>query len=115
MNELKNSVTRLTDEELETFIQDFLDDKIFTSAHIHPDKVAQLLGLIFVPIGLGALKAYTEEEARNIGVIFEYKHLAKPEPSPLGTPIFITANVLHIEDWRTVARRVTEVRQGHHD
>lgn len=96
-------VPRLTDDELRKFIDDFVSNRIFTSAHVSEGS-QNLLSMIFMPIAFGAFKDQNEESVKNIGLIYEYYDKAGPR-SVNGYPIFFSLRYIHTKDWER-ARKV---------
>lgn len=92
-------IPRMTTIELRQFVIDFCTGLIFTSAHV-PDK--QMLGLVFLPLGMGGLAKLPEEEIRNIGLFWEYVRAAGPR-SVDGMPMFVSVRMMHKEDVDIVA------------
>jgi hypothetical protein len=99
-NDLKEALDlpRVSDEKLRQFVDDFVSNRIFTTAHLHDHEV-DLVPMIFMPISLGCFSKVQPDSLKNIGVIWEYLDKAGPR-SINGKPIFFTFNMLHIEDWK---------------
>lgn len=83
-----------TDDELKQIAIDFCEGKIFTSAHLNN---LQNIGMVFMPLLLGAAQQMTEEERNNIGLIYEYYSEAGPR-SINGYPIFFSFRILTKEE-----------------
>lgn len=89
---------RVSDEKLRQFVDDFVSNRIFTSAHLR-DVEVDLLPMIFMPIALGCFAKVQPDTLKNIGVVYEYLDKAGPR-SINGKPVFFSLNMLHIEDWK---------------
>jgi hypothetical protein len=98
-NDLKEALNlpKLTDDKLREFIDDFVSNRIFTTAHLS-DAEADLIPSIFLPIALGCFSKVQPDTLSQIGVIYEYYEKAGPR-SINGKPSFFSFHMLHIEDW----------------
>jgi len=57
-------IPRMTKKELKEFILGFCDNQIFTTKNFHSDHdERQLLGMVFMPIALGAFQLPEEIES----------------------------------------------------
>ena len=89
---------RLSDTDLRKFVDDFVSNRIFTSAQLNEGNV-NLLPMVFMPLGLGSLAHLQPDSLKQIGCVWEYIDRAGPR-SINGLPTFISMNLLHIEDWK---------------
>jgi len=97
-----NTINRMSKEDLKQFIFDLCDGKIFSSTQL-PEGQTNLLGMIFMPLALGALSSFPKEEIEKIGCVWEY--LAKAsEMGVNGYPCFFSCRLMHKEDLG-IARR----------
>jgi len=98
-NDLKEALNlpKLTDDKLREFIDDFVSNRIFTTAHLR-DSQADMIPNIFLPLALGCFSKTQPESLDQIGVIYEYYEKASPR-SINGLPIFFSFHMLHIDDW----------------
>ena len=87
-------VPRMSDDELRTFVLALCDGKIFTMHHVPED----MIGMVFMPIGMGAFADVPVEELKQIGTIYEYIDQAGPR-SVNGMPMFLSFKMVHIDDW----------------
>lgn len=94
---------RKTPEELAQFITDFLANKILTSEQIQVHDI----GHVFMTIGLGALATLTDDEAEQIGLVYEYYTNAGPISCD-GLPVFLSAKMLHVDDWKIARSKILE-------
>jgi hypothetical protein len=94
----------MTDDQLKQFVLDYCDGKIFTSNQIrNPNSV----GFVFMPLIMGALEGYTEEERGKIAMAWE--HLSKAGPRSInGMPMFASCHLMHKEDLDVVAPAITK-------
>lgn len=86
-------VRRLSREELAEFVMGVCDGNIYTSVGLGPSEIR----MVFMPIALGGLEGFTEEEIGEIGCIWEHLNQAGPR-SINGRPGFFSMRLLHIED-----------------
>jgi hypothetical protein len=87
----------LSDDRLRRFVDDFVSNRIFTSAHL-TDAEVSLLKMIFLPIALGCFSRLQPDSLKQIGCIWEDYSKAGP-CSINGKPVFVSFNLLHIDDW----------------
>ena len=91
-------IPRLSDEQLRGFINDFLGNKFFTSAHLREHEFGMLTS-VFFPIALGMFSDYTRESiGRNLGLIYEEYSQAMPM-AVNGLPMFVSCRLMHKLDW----------------
>jgi hypothetical protein len=96
-------VARLTDEQLLTFVKDFLAGQIFTSAQAQ--RGAPDMGMIFMPLIFGALEGWEEKDIREIGILYEYLHKAGPR-AVNGYPMFTSFRMMHRDDWERCRKAI---------
>src|ERR1700676_2981329 len=89
---------RLPDDKLREFVDDFVSNRIFTSAHLRDNEV-DLIPMIFMPLGLGAFSKLQPDSLSQIGCLWEYIDKAAPRGIN-GRPIFFSFQMLHIVDWK---------------
>jgi hypothetical protein len=107
------TIPRMTDDELREFVIAFCDQRVFTTAHVRENET-DMLDMIFLPLGLGALAGLPESEQSNLGCLWEYLSAAGPR-AVNGYPIFMSMRIMHIEDWdraRKAIMRESERRQA---
>ena len=61
------AVPRMKPKDLVKFVREFDAGMIFSSAHIDPNSLHSMIPLVFMPIALGALAHYAEEELKKMG------------------------------------------------
>lgn len=90
-----NEVPRMDAEELKKFVLNVLDGSLFLSTAV---KDQTLLPVIFMPLAMGALSGWTEEELSNIGVL--YARMSQASPRAInGYPMFFEVSLMHKDDW----------------
>ena len=95
----KHEIPRLTEPEMIKFIDDFLNDLIFTSAHLPRDDEMSM-NMVFMPF---ATLTNDSLVTKDLGIIWEY--LSKAGPCAInGYPMFLSARFMHKDDW-THARK----------
>lgn len=100
MADESRKIGRLKDDELKKFIREFLSGAIYTSAQV---TEMNILTMVFMPLALGALSQWEEEEVEKIGILWEYLDQAGPR-AVNGCPIFFSMYMMHREDWKIAAR-----------
>jgi len=96
--ELKQiEIPSLSDDDLREFILAMCDNRVFSSAHMNEHESIHI-GMVFLPIALGALAEYDPESLKRIGVIYEYYDQALPR-CVNGMPIFPSMRMLNRPDW----------------
>ena len=93
--ERKEFPGRMNDEEIRQFVLDFVAGKIFTDRHVND---VDMLGMVFPVLALGGFGDVTEEEAANIGLIWEDINKAGPR-SVNGMPMFLSCHLMHKDDF----------------
>lgn len=99
-------VPRMSEEDLKKFVLDFLAGQIFTDKHINPNSSQDVVGMVFMPLVMGAFAEYSPDSLRQIGCIWEYNSQAGPR-SINGYPVFFSMHFMHVDDW---ARCATVIR-----
>lgn len=83
-------------DELRQFVDDFVSNRIFTSAHLREnDDIA----MVFMPVALGAFSGWSDTGLERIGVLWEYLSQAGPMAIN-GLPCFFSFHVLNADDWK---------------
>lgn len=85
----------MTDKELKQLAIDLAEGKIFTSLQIEKEDIAK----VFLALLLGAFADKTEDEMKDIGILYEYMDKAAPR-SINGLPCFFSFHYLGIDDSR---------------
>lgn len=98
--------TPKTDDELKQLSMDLANGKIFTNRHL-PEHDKTSLGMIFMPLVLGAFKDRDEEDIKDIGLIYEYYDKAGPR-SINGYPSFFSFGFLDTNDCNRMHAYYTE-------
>ncbi len=110
----------LPPEKLDEIAKDIALNKIFTSAHMHPTDWETTLGLVFMPLALGAFAqeapkdfevgALKDEplQLQDIGLFYEYWDQAGPR-SINGYPIFFSCRYLNHDDTKYVLDKAREI------
>ncbi len=107
------NLPRVSDDKLREFVDDFVSNRIFTSAHLR-DTEADLLPMIFMPLALGCFSKVQPDSLKQIGILYEYYEKAGPR-SLNGKPIFMSFSMLHVDDWeraKAAIDRETERRKN---
>lgn len=94
------NLPRQTEEKLREFVDDFVSNRIFTSAHLR-DGEENMLPMIFMPLALGCFSTVQPDTLSQVGVLYEEYSKASPR-SINGRPMFISFKMLHIDDWKRV-------------
>jgi hypothetical protein len=91
------------DKDLKQIAVDLYEGRIFTDRHLDDPKD---VGMVFMPIMLGAFSGKTEEELKKIGLVYEYLSEAGPR-SVNGMPMFYSCKILDNEE--------TKIMFNHYD
>lgn len=91
--------TPKTDEELKQLAVDIVEGAVFSCLH-HMRDMSDLQ-MVFMPIALGAFSECTEEELKDVGMIYEYLDKAGPR-SINGMPSFFSFAFLNRADTHKV-------------
>jgi hypothetical protein len=83
----------MTDQELRLLAADIYEGRVFTDRQVEDSSD---LPMVFMPIALGAFAEMTEEEFKQIGLIYEYLDKAGPRAIN-GLPSFFSLRVLDIQ------------------
>ena len=95
-------------EFLAKLAKDIATNLVFTSHHIR-EFDSQNIGMIFMPLMLGALAGTTEQYRASIGMVYEYHDKAGPR-SINGYPIFFSCNLLSMSDTKVVWEKVEKIQ-----
>lgn len=102
----ENQNKTYSDEELKTLGIDLAENKIFSHFHIR-ESDRGMIGQIFMPIIFGALKDFSDEQKKELGMIYEY--FDKAGPSAInGYPIFSSCRLLRQSDTTKVLNYMEE-------
>lgn len=96
MENKKIEHTEKTDDELRSIAADIYEGKIFTDRHCRSESDIRMT---FMPLVLGGLKDRTEEELKDIGIVYEYMSAAGPMAHN-GMPIFFSCRFLNVSEMK---------------
>jgi hypothetical protein len=100
---------RMTDDELRTFIIDYVDGKIFTMQHIPDNQVKHILHSVFMPlIFFDGFDDAPREVLDELGTIYQYYDQAG-KLSINGFPIFMSMRIMWRGDWERVVPKIQEL------
>lgn len=102
-----NNYIPKTEEELKKLAVDIVEGSVFSNLHHMKDM--KDLEMVFMPIALGAFSEFTEEELKDVGLIYEYLDKAGPR-SVNGMPSFFSFRFLS----RTDTHKVCEIADGYY-
>lgn len=94
-------------ESLRSLAKDIATNLVFVNQMIRSNDQS-LLGMIFMPLALGALSKYNPASLDNIGMVYEYFSKAGPR-SVNGYPMFTSCLFLNKHDADIVIHRVQEI------
>jgi len=100
-------VPRMTDADLRTFVVEFCNGQIFTSAQIMDDS---LLGNVFMPLIFGAFEKASREYVEEIGIVWERLSQAGPRAIN-GMPTFFSMHIMHRDDWARAIQAIQAEEQ----
>lgn len=87
---------RMSKAELKKFVLDSLAGDIFTSAQM---RDTNLMTLVFLPLGLGALHNFEPEALKDVGIVWAYMNETFGNRSINGYPFFKACRFMHKDDW----------------
>lgn len=96
-----------TDDELKALAMDIVDGKVFTDQMLTSGVD---IPMVFMPIILGGLKELTEEEKKDVAMIYEYLDKAGPR-SINGNPCFFSLRILFREDFEVMYKFAKEYEE----
>ena len=105
------SIPSQSEEALTQLAKDIAMNLVFTSDHIHRNEWDNILGMVFMPIVLGAFSDYSEEARKDIGMIYEYYDKAGPQAIN-GYPIFFSFAIVNVKDRQFVWEKVEKIRKA---
>lgn len=105
------SIPSQSEEALTQLAKDIAMNLVFTSDHIHRNEWDNILGMVFMPIVLGAFSDYSEEARKDIGMIYEYYDKAGPRAIN-GYPIFFSFAIVNVKDRQFVWEKVEKIRKA---
>jgi hypothetical protein len=94
----------LSDDKLREFVDDFVSNRIFTSAHLKDTEV-DMLPMIFMPVAMGCFSSVQPDTLKQIGCLYEFYEKALPR-SMNGKPMFMSFKMLHIDDWTRAMKAI---------
>jgi len=112
-------VKRMTEEQFREFVDGFVDGRIFTAAHLAPEKRALLIPTVFLPLSTGLVSKLPDEVTAQIGMVWEWADRSV-EPSDLADwiqsmrqkyggsdlPCFFSVRVMHAADWELAVEAI---------
>ncbi len=106
----EKTIPSQSEEFLTQLAKDIVNNLVFTSDHMPHEKL-ETLGIVFMPLLLGALQHYSEEAVKDIGMIYEYYKQACPT-SINGYPTFISFRILNVKDRKLVLDKVDKMKKA---
>jgi hypothetical protein len=103
----KRNFPNLEKEVLSQLAKDIAQDKIFISDYLRDPN---LIGSVFMPLVLGALQNYSEEEVKDIGFVYEYYDKAM-NMSINGYPIFSSCGFVSKADAGRIREKVKQIKK----
>lgn len=100
-------VPRMSDDELRSFVVEYCNGHIFTSANV---AETELLGLVFKPLAFGAFQKSSPEYIEEIGVLWERLPAAGPR-AVNGMPTFFSMHIMHKDDWARAIQAIQAEQQ----
>lgn len=92
------------DEDLKKLAVDLYEGRIYTDRHLPANQTA---GMVFMPLILGAFADWSDEEKKQVGMIYEYIDKALPR-GVNGQPIFGSFRMLNRHDVEIVQEHLTK-------
>lgn len=98
-------IPRMPRKDLAEFVMAFCDGKVYTSVHLHPNEVGNLIQMVFLPLAMGALANVPKSSVNDIGLVWEYIDRAGPR-SINGHPMFFSCRLMHKLDWEIAIKAI---------
>jgi hypothetical protein len=92
----------MTEDEIKTTVLGLVHGRIFCASQAPPN----LLGSIFLPLGLGGINGV---DVKTIGNIIEDFDKAGPR-SVNGYPMFLSCRLVHVDDWKVITDRALKAQ-----
>jgi hypothetical protein len=96
MSTVTNKIESMSEDDLRKFVDGAVSGRLFTSAQVADGRLMQS---VFMPIFFGVFADWTEEEVKEVGVIWEWMDQAGPR-SINGMPMFMSMRLMNKEDWK---------------
>ena len=93
--------------ELSQVAKDIAGNLIFTSNHLSDPN---LIGNVFMPLILGGLSSYSEDQIKDIGFVYEYYKEAG-QMSINGNPIFFSCRIVSKHDAKIIWEKVKKIQK----
>lgn len=93
---------KVSDEKLREFVLGVLEGSLYTSDQV---RDRNLLSMVFLPLALGALNGWREDQLKEIGVLYAPMSAALPR-SINGYPIFGEFCLLNKDDWARASKAI---------
>lgn len=101
-------IPKKTPEEINELALAINRNEVFCSRQLRDPS---LLSVVFMPIGLGAVADWPQEQLEDIGEIYSYIKDASPR-SVNGYPSFFDVNFVNKEDWKTVVEKLMKLEEA---
>lgn len=101
-------IERKTESDIQEIANGVKSGSIFCSLQIQDP---QLMGSVFMPIGLGAFSSVPSDYLRTIGMIYAYMSDAGPRAIN-DYPMFFSMKLLHVEDMPIFMNRIREIEKA---
>lgn len=99
---------RMSDDELREFVNGVCSGQILVSTQVRDES---MIRRVFMPVVFGAFDGWTQEELKQIGVLWEWMGKAGPL-AVNGLPTFLSCNIMRRDDWeRAHAAIVRELKR----
>lgn len=108
--EKKLKFPNMSKEELSQLAKDIAMDKVFCSCFMS-DHELNNIGMVFMPLALGALADMPKEMVDDIGFVYEYYTEARTGRCINGMPIFFSCRMVSKADARRIGEKVKEIKK----
>ena len=105
-----SNLHRMDAKQLSDFVREYIDHRIFTSAMIrNDDKWQEMVPMVFLPLLFGAFDKFSDDEFKDIGVVWAYYSEALPRGIN-GYPCFMKCRIMHANDWFNACRIIDHLK-----
>ena len=88
-----------TDAELRTLANDIYYGKVFTDHHLPDAEFNEMVGMVFLPIGMMDAVARLRFADPTPGLVYQYYGVDQSELASNGWPVFFSYQRLSQEEW----------------
>lgn len=106
----KEEIEDMAPEKLAEFVLEWCEGRVMSSWHIEERNQLSLLGMVFMPLAMGALSHYTKEALDGLGLVWEYTYAQGQVPGRAinGFPMFSSCRLMNKRDWEKARNAINK-------